>query len=186
MEEWKAIPDYEGLYEASNYGQIRTAMGKTTSSRRFAKRVWKQRILKQKYRKRRYGGGDFRVELWRGNTSHTYLVARLVALTWCDGYMEGMTVNHIDGNPKNNRADNLEWVSIGDNIRHGFDAGLYSMQKKTHLISTTNETCYQFRSMSQASKWLGKSAGYISNIICRGQHLVSSADGKQYLVFITE
>ena len=125
MEEWKDIPGFEGLYQASTLGRIRTCEGKTTSSARFSRRVWKQRILKQKCNTNKKGRVDFRVELWKGKTHKTFLVSRLVAFTWCEGYKEGMTVNHKNGNPLDNSAVNLEWLSHGDNIRHGFANGLY-------------------------------------------------------------
>lgn len=107
-ENWKAIPGYEGLYEASTLGRIRTAEGKTTSSRRFFKRVWKQRILKGRGSNPRIG---YRVSLWKDGKEKDWLVARLVAMTWIDGYCEGMTVNHKDRNRFNNNIDNLEWLS---------------------------------------------------------------------------
>ena len=124
-EEWKDIPGYEGLYQASTLGRIRTCEGKTTSTARFEKRVWKQRIMKQKLNKNSKGRIDARVCLWKDCTEKTWLVARLVALTWCKGYSEGLTVNHKDGDPLNNSAENLEWISRAANIQHGFKAGLY-------------------------------------------------------------
>ena len=129
MEEWKDIPGYEGLYQASTQGQIRTCEGKVTSNARYGKRVWKQRILKQKCCQNAKGRSDLRVELWKGNSHKTWLVSRLIAMTWCDGYRDGWTVNHINGNPMDNRAENLEWLSLGDNIRHGFAIGLYPQAK---------------------------------------------------------
>ena len=125
MEEWKAIPGYEGLYEASNMGEIRSCEGKVTSNARYGRRVWKQRIIKQKFSTGKNGRRDYRVELWKDGTHTTFLVSRLIALTWCDGYQEGWTVNHKNGIPSDNRAENLEWLSHGDNIRHGFATGLY-------------------------------------------------------------
>ena len=125
MEEWKDIPGYEGLYQASNLGRIRTAEGKTTSSARFPVRVWKQRIMKPKISTNKKGRHDMRIELWKGKEHKTLLVSRLIALTWCKGYQDGWTVNHKNGNPLDNSAENLEWLSLGDNIRHGFANGLY-------------------------------------------------------------
>lgn len=137
MEQWKMIPGYEGLYEASTHGQIRTAEGKTTSNARYPKRVWKQRVLKQKYAYRKSGHlKDARVCLWKDGKEKTFLVSRLVAMTWCDGYADGLTVNHKDGNPLNNNSDNLEWVSLAENIRHGFKTGLYPQSKTSRQIVT--------------------------------------------------
>ena len=131
MEEWKDIPGYEGLYQASTLGRIRTCEGKVTSSSRFPRRVWKQRVMKQKVSKNSKGRYDCRVELWNGKKHRTWLVSRLVAAAWCDGYREGWTVNHINGDPMDNRAENLEWLSLRDNIRHGFANGLYPQAKDT-------------------------------------------------------
>ena len=130
MEEWKDIPGYIGLYQASNYGQIRSCEGKVTSNAWSGHRVWKQRILKQKMSANAKGRRDMRIELWKDGEHKTWLVSRLVALAWCDGYQEGFTVNHKNGNNLDNRAANLEWLSHGDNIRHAFANGLYPQAKK--------------------------------------------------------
>ena len=129
MEEWKDIPGYEGLYQASTNGEIRTCAGKVTSNARYGRRVWKQRIIKQKLSSGKNGRRDYRVELWKDGKHMTFLVSRLVALTWCAGYQDGWTVNHKNGIPTDNRAENLEWLSHGDNIRHGFANGLYPQAK---------------------------------------------------------
>lgn len=168
MEQWKDIPGYDGLYQASTDGRIRTCDGKETSNARYSRRVWKQRIMRQKYRARRSGGkSDARVCLWKDGQEHTHLVSRLIAITWCDGYQSGFTVNHIDGNPLNNKASNLEWLSLGDNIRDAYAHGIYSNQcpirlrdEKGHLID--------FHSMSSASRYLGKPVGYISRMLASG------------------
>lgn len=135
MEMWKDIPGYEGIYQASNLGNIRSAPNKVTANARYSTRIWKSRILRPKCSKS-CGRGDFRVTLWKGGMRKDHLVARLVAMAWCDGYSPGMTVNHIDGDYRNNAAANLEWLTLADNIRHGVSAGLYAKsQKAIKLIS---------------------------------------------------
>ena len=181
MELWKAIPSYEGIYEASNKGRIRSAEGKTTLSSRYGIVHWKQRVLKQKCNKNSKGRIDARVTLWKEKKPHDYLVSRLIALTWCDGYFEGATVNHIDGKPLNNNAENLEWVSHAENIRKGFKDGLYHCEIAVELIGPDGNR-EQFRSMASASRFLGKSPGYISDMLAKGKTHVACG----YSVVITE
>lgn len=174
MEKWLDIPGFEKLYQASNFGNIRTCEGKTTSNSRYPKRVWKQRILKQKYNTTRRGRKDARVGLWKDGKEHTFLVARLVALAWCDGYSEGTTVNHIDGNSLNNKASNLEWVTLKENIQKGFAKGLYSTAKPVTIV--VNDRALSFNSMSAASRFLGKSNQYISGRIAQKKPLAFGKD----------
>ena len=169
-EEWKDIPGYEGLYEASTLGRIRTNANKVTSNAKYPVRHWKQRIMKQKYQPRCTGKKDARVCLWKDGKEKTFLVARLIALTWCEGYAEGMTVNHIDGNPNNNRADNLEWVSLADNIRHGYKTGLYNNCMKPVTVEVNGEKL-SFPSIAAASRCLGKSKFYIKSLVSTGRSL---------------
>ena len=156
METWKDIPGYEGLYQASNSGFIRSAEGKTTASARFNMRRWQSRILKGRGNNRRTGS---RVVLWKNGEHKDCLVARLVALTFLGSPPAGYTVNHKDGNRLNNCVDNLEWLTLADNIRHGFDTGLYSCQTSITLKNDTSTA--SFRSMSVASKSIGRNKAYI-------------------------
>ena len=163
-EQWKDIPGYDGIYQASTLGRIRTCENKTTYTERHGVRHWKQRILKQKYQ-RRYGAKenskrDARVCLWKDGKEKTYLVSRLVAITWCDGYSKELTVNHIDGNPENNIASNLEWVTLRRNVQKGFEDGLFPQYSCVIIESNGDEK--HFRSYAEAGRYIGKSAGFIS------------------------
>lgn len=174
-EVWKDIPGYEGLYQASTLGNIRTVEGKITSSKRYAVRRWKSRILK--------GRGDNpktgkRVFLWKDGKAKDWLVARLVALTFLGTPPDGYTVNHIDGNRMNNAVDNLEWLSLADNIRHGFATGLYP--QKAVKLTSEDGTIHTFRSMSEGDRFLNRRHGYISEILKKGRFAKDSA-GNEYL-----
>jgi hypothetical protein len=129
-EEWRAIPGYEGIYEASSIGRIRTAAGKTTTSTRHGVRVWQQRILHQKWARRRTSGKmDARITLYKDKRAKTWLVSRLICAAFHGGHYD-LTVDHLDNNSMNNRADNLEWVTRAENIKRGFASGCYDSIKQ--------------------------------------------------------
>jgi hypothetical protein len=167
MEEiWKDIPNYEGIYQASNLGRIRTAPNKKTFSRRNGVRYWKIRVLKGRGDNAKTGS---RVSLWKDGKVKDWLVARLVAITFLgQPSKDANTVNHINGNRLDNNINNLEWLSLADNIRHAFDTGLMP-QRKIMLI---NKDCEMvFRSMSAASKHIGRNSGYISFCIKNNRNI---------------
>ena len=170
IEEWKPIPGYEGLYEASTQGRIRSAEGKTTASARFPVRVWKQRILKPKVSKRKSGHEDQRVSLWKDGTEQTVLVSRLVAMTFLPAPFSSLTVNHINGNPMDNRVENLEWCTRKENVQHGFKTGLYKANEKRVVLTETDGSEFKFKSMADADRFLGRSIGYTSESIIRGNY----------------
>lgn len=166
MEEiWKDIPDYESIYQVSNLGRVRTCEGKTTFSKKYGVRHWRQKILKPKFccSSSRKGRIDGRLDLWKNGKHKTYLLARLVASAFYG--KSDLTVNHIDGNTMNNQITNLEYVSVADNIRKGFEMGLYSTQKKIKLTNKNSNQEFVCYSMSKASKLIGCNEGYISSQI---------------------
>lgn len=182
MEEWKAIPGFEGLYEASNLGRIRTVDGKTTSSARFKKRVWKQRILKVKVKHRNNSTkSDERVTLWKDGKESTHLVARLVAATWIPLSLMNLTVNHINGDTLDNRVENLEWVTLRENIKLGFETGLYDSTKKPVKLIADNGNDVRFKSMSDAARFLSKKCNDIYYCL-KNDKPVYDVFGQKYIV----
>jgi len=159
-EEWRDISGYEGIYQVSSFGRVRTVDGKTTESIKHGTRKWAGRVMSGKGKNVKTGP---RVSLWKDKKSKDYLVARLVC-TEFHGVPEDpkMTVNHKDGNRFNNHISNLEWLSLADNIRHGFESGLYPTKK---LKLKIGEEVREFNSLSGASRYLGRATGYASNCI---------------------
>ena len=91
-------------------------------------------------------------------------------MVWVKGYSHDLTINHINGNRLDNRAKNLEWLTLAENIRHGFETGLYSSnQKRVSLKDLRNGDMKTFDSMAQASRFLGKECKFVSNRIRRNK-----------------
>lgn len=172
---WKDIPNYEGIYQASNLGRIRTAPNKTTSNKRYGKRVWAVRVLKGRGNNKIAGA---RVSLWKDGKCKDWLIARLVAMTFLGIPKETDTVNHKNGNRLDNRVENLEWLSLADNIRHAFDNGLMPY-KKVKLYNKDSELT--FRSLAKASEYLGHNSSYISMCLKR-KSKIKDKNGREYSI----
>lgn len=180
MEIWKDIPGYEGIYQASSSGTIRTKPGKVTSNKRYGHRVWQTRVLKPKCpqnKKRK----DPRVSLWKDGKCKTHLVSRLVARTWVSGYEPGLTVNHIDGNPMNNDHSNLEWVTIAENLKKGHETGLFANTMEPVMLKCEDLEVV-FDSMAEASRFLGWNSGYIHNCLKRDRP-IKDKSGSTYRIY---
>lgn len=107
IEVWKSAPGYEGIYEVSTLGSVRSLTRRASESGQ----ARNGRILKPMANLRGY----MVVGLWKAGTRTPYLVHRLVLLTFIGACPEGQQGCHGDGNPGNNRLDNLRWDSLAAN-----------------------------------------------------------------------
>jgi len=117
-EKWKPIAGYEGYYEVSNFGRVKSLSRIVPRSDSGYLTVG-ERILK--YGKAR---GYKKIVLTRKGKSITTTVHRLLALMFIPNPKNKAQVNHKDGNKQNNSLDNLEWVSCSENAQHAYDTGL--------------------------------------------------------------
>jgi hypothetical protein len=162
---WKPVVGYEGIYEVSKDGQVRTVEGKTTFTERHGKRKWKQRVLKQKVSKDK----TCRVNLWKDGKDRTWLVHRVVALAFIP-LIEGKDyINHKDGSRLNNHIDNLEWCDHTENNNHAFTTGLITSNHPVTLVNTETKEELKFRSKAKASKFLGKTENFVSSLLLKNK-----------------
>jgi len=112
---WKDIKGFEGKYQVSNLGRVRS-FDRTTIDKVGRIHHVKGMILKDSLNK---GRGYYRVSLSDGHRNYThYEVHRLVALHFVPGYKEGLVVNHKNEIKTDNRADNLEWCTYQYNLNY--------------------------------------------------------------------
>lgn len=118
MEIWKDISEYNGLYQISTFGNVKSLSKQRSESQKHI--ITKEKILKPSISKQGYS----RVVLTKHSKHKGYLVHRLVALTFLPK-IDGKTfVNHKDCNKTNNNIDNLEWCSSIENTSHAMKNGL--------------------------------------------------------------
>ena len=121
QEIWKSVKGYEGLYEVSNLGNVRSLAHTTEIVRNGTKMNMPHpsKILKPQKRQHGY----LSVCLYgRGGNARGFKqvsVHRLVAEAFIPNPRNCEEVNHIDEDKQNNRADNLEWCTRKENINHG-------------------------------------------------------------------
>lgn len=114
MEIWKEIKGYEGKYEVSNFGQIKS-VSRTIVPGLGSGYISKERILKPQ----KCSNGYLFICLSSKGIVKQILIHRLVAFAFVEGYKSGYEVNHLDEVKTNNHADNLQWTSHKNNINHG-------------------------------------------------------------------
>lgn len=112
-EEWRPVVGYEGLYEVSDMGNVRSLDRIIRQAARSGK-VYEKAIRGHMLRPGRMPGGHMSVSLGRKNSR---CVHDLVLTAFEGPRPEGQEARHLDGAPANNRRGNLAWSSRGDNGR---------------------------------------------------------------------
>lgn len=149
---WKDIDGYEGLYQVSNLGRVKSS---------------KHDIILKTYSNRGY----HQVQLSKNNIKSNKTIHRLVAQAFIPNPDNKPQVNHIDEDKTNNKVSNLEWVTAKENSNHG------TLEVKSHSISYLNcfycftscfTTCYTYpnsSSAAQCAKALSVSQGNVTRTL---------------------
>lgn len=118
-EVWKNIDGYDGIFQVSNLGSVR-------SVDRFVNGAYGKRWIKGKYFKPVLNKSDgyLRVVFMVDGVSKRHYVHRLIANAFLPKINGKEYVNHIDGNKLNNSISNLEWCTLKENQQHAFRIGL--------------------------------------------------------------
>jgi len=116
---WKDIKGYEGYYQVSNLGRVKSLDRLVFTNGYKSKYIKLGKILSNGIN----GDGYEHVVLYKYGKKLTTKVHRLVAIAFIPNNSNKPEVNHIDSNRKNNKLNNLEWVTKSENIRHGYYFG---------------------------------------------------------------
>jgi hypothetical protein len=133
---WKDVKGYEGKYQVSSFGNIRSIAHsriiKVKARNQFSDKVYEtQRILKVKGKLKKLSLGSHGYYVVNLGFRDIKSVHRLVAEAFCDGYSDLKRItNHINGIKTDNRANNLEWATYTENLNHAYDLGLNKRRKK--------------------------------------------------------
>lgn len=141
MENWLPIAGYEGLYEVSDLGRVRSLVRRNNR--------WKPGVLKPRKDRRGY----LHVRLYKDGKVKDMSVHRLVAEAFIPNPLNLETVNHKDENKQNNAGSNLEWMSVADNINYGTRNRRIAEARKGRTFSEETK-----RKMSEAKRkyWASK------------------------------
>lgn len=179
QEIWRDIPNYEGWYQVSNIGNVRSV------DREFVNSIGRKCFLKGAPIKPIPSKGYLRVGLKKHQEVKRVQIHRLVAIAFIPNPNNFETVNHINGVKSDNRVENLEWCTIQDNIRHAFANNLGGFQEKSldklaiinekisyHKIDVTcpNGSFKTFGSVKEVSNYLGIKVGTISAALLKNPH----------------
>ena len=106
IEIWKDVEGYEGLYQVSNLGNVRSLN-------------WRRLGIVRNLYLKPHNKGYLQVELHRNSKCQTFTVHRLVAMHFVEGYEDGKIVNHKNEDKTDNHSENLEWVTYSYNNQYG-------------------------------------------------------------------
>jgi hypothetical protein len=161
---WIDIVGYEGEYQISNDGQVKSLKG--------GKEKLRSLVLNNE--------GYLSVILSSNGKTKCYRIHKLVASHFVPGYQPGMVVNHIDEDKTNNVASNLEWVTVKQNTNYGssIEKGVATRQSNRGKSIYCPELDMTFSTQEEAARYFGCGRQYISKVLTgmyntvKGYHLI--------------
>jgi hypothetical protein len=147
---WRPAPEFEGWYEVSSLGRVRRS--------RPGKATFVGKVLRPGSRRK---NGYKTVYLRRRGDDKQREVHRLVAGAFIGPCPTGKEVNHLDGNPANNRAENLEYCTRAENVQHAYRMGLTSPShgEHHHMAKLTTDQVIIIRMCSAPASVLARALG---------------------------
>lgn len=160
-ETWKDIPGYEGAYQVSDMGRVRSLTRQVrTVDRAGVERT--RRVRGVILRPSRNRGYPFVVLCLNGESRVVY-VHRVVAVAFVENPGARLEVNHVDGKHANNHVSNLEWATRAENHRHAID--MLGAGKKAVVGLKADGTIIHFDSIKAAAEHVNVSGTAIGHAV---------------------
>lgn len=156
VETWAPAKDFEGSYEVSSIGNVRSLERKVPHS------TW-ERTVKAKALKTRVNNRGYKdVRLSKGGKTFTRLIHVLTAQAFVQNPENKPYVNHVSGDKLQNHFTNLEWATHSENISHAHRKGLIVRMTKRVVDSCTGEL---YESIKEAAKAININYGTCRNYL---------------------
>lgn len=118
---WKSIKNYEGYYEVSNFGRVKSLTKEWVAGKGSIRKKGETILRFSKVKAR--NGIYYHVNVCVDKERRSLRINRLVAEHFCEKPQGCEVVNHLDCDTTNNRADNLEWTTTLGNVRYSWEKG---------------------------------------------------------------
>lgn len=142
-EQWKQVAGFEGLYDVSNFGRIRSLPRGTISGR-----IMSVALKKVKY---------VSIGLCKNGVQYRRKLHRLILAAFVGPCPDGMEGCHNDGNPSNNRLDNLRWDTHQNNMMDSWNNGRESLKgSRNGKAKMTEDTVREIKSLLKLGKFTQK------------------------------
>lgn len=176
-EEWKDIPDFEGLYKISSFGRIK-ALDRTVYVRSGRVSAYYKAVSGAIKKATKDRQGYLSISLYKENIRYPKLVHRLVGVSFIENPNNLPEVNHKKGNKTDNRVLELEWMTTSDNQKHSFRElkrkivvppclkGVNNFRSKKVLCKTNGK---EYGSIGEAARELGLFIPHVS-AVCNGKY----------------
>lgn len=177
---WKDVVGYEGFYEVSNLGRIKRVEHYDSKNHRYCERILSLNPQKNGY---------VRVHLSKNGIAEWESLHRIVATAFVEKKDGCDIVNHLDNNPSNNKAENLEWTTYKGNMEYAAIQGRMKYKpenlkkaqesNKKAVIATNGDVTHYFSSQVEAANFLGVNSCHIS-AACRKEYGYKKVGGYEW------
>jgi hypothetical protein len=166
-ETWKSVVGYEGKYEVSNLGKVKSVSRTRSGRKNLQGKHCEVQVVERNLRQKADKDGYLSVVLFSGGVPKNLKVHRLVAQAFIANPQELPVVHHKDECVTNNRASNLQWVTTRENLYASNVFGklaaihsspIFHMDRGGNLLAT-------YRSRQEASRATGIDVRHISAVV---------------------